>query len=75
MYNTCNIIHNLMYNASNLTLWLCREIFVCIRPVSYVPNVTSVSLFSRGLSWSSSYGSWINNYLCNQYLSPLNLWV
>ena len=21
------------------------------------------------------YGSWISNYLCNQYLSPLTLWV
>jgi hypothetical protein len=29
---------------------------------------------SRGLSWPWSYGSWINNYLCNQWLSPLNLW-
>jgi hypothetical protein len=25
-------------------------------------------------SWSWSYGSWIYNYLCNQYLSPLKLW-
>ena len=25
--------------------------------------------------WSWSYGSWIYNYLCNQYLSPLRLWV
>jgi len=24
-------------------------------------------------SWS--YGSWIYNYLCNRYLSPLALWV
>ena len=27
----------------------------------------------QGSSWSSSYGSWIYNYLCNQCLSPLNL--
>ena len=27
------------------------------------------------MSWSWSYGSWIYNYLCNQYLSPLTLWV
>jgi hypothetical protein len=26
-------------------------------------------------SWSWSYGSWIYNYLSNQYLSPLTLWV
>ena len=28
-----------------------------------------------GPSWSWSYGSWIYNYLCNQCLSPLMLWV
>jgi hypothetical protein len=28
-----------------------------------------------GPSWSWSYGSWIFNYLCNQCLSPLTLWV
>jgi len=28
-------------------------------------------LITKGLSWSWSYGSWINNYLCNQCLSPL----
>ena len=27
------------------------------------------------LSLSRSYGSWIYNYLCNQCLSPLKLWV
>jgi hypothetical protein len=26
-------------------------------------------------SWSWSYGSWIYNYLCNQCLSPITLWV
>jgi hypothetical protein len=29
----------------------------------------------EGLSWLWSYGSWIYNYLCKQYLSPLTLWV
>jgi hypothetical protein len=29
----------------------------------------------RGRSWSWAHGSWINNYLCNQCLSPLMLWV
>ena len=28
-----------------------------------------------GLLWSCSYGSWIYNYLCNQCLLPLTLWV
>ena len=26
-------------------------------------------------SWSKSYGSWINNYMCNQCLSAQKLWV
>jgi len=30
---------------------------------------------SQGSSWSWSYGSWIYNFLRNQYLSPLTLWV
>jgi hypothetical protein len=29
----------------------------------------------KGPSWPWSYGSWIYNYLCNQYLSPHMLWV
>ena len=31
----------------------------------YIPRVPS---------WSWSYGSWIYHYLCNQCLSPLQLW-
>ena len=29
----------------------------------------------KGPSWAWWYGSWIYNYLCNQCLSPLMLWV
>jgi hypothetical protein len=29
----------------------------------------------EGPSWLWSYGSWIYDYLCNQFLSPLMLWV
>jgi len=25
--------------------------------------------------WTWSYGSWIYNYICNQCISPLMLWV
>jgi hypothetical protein len=30
---------------------------------------------NQGLLWSWSYGSLINEYLCNQCISPLTLWV
>jgi len=28
----------------------------------------SLFIYIRGSSWSWSYGSWIYNYLCNQYI-------
>ena len=36
-------------------------------------NVIKQYNTDRGRSWS--YGSWIYNYLCNQCLSPLTLWI
>ena len=42
----------------------------------YMYYPTSIVNFYVGLSWSWSYGSWIDNYLCNQcLLLPLTLWV
>ena len=38
-------------------------------------NFVKYFLNKKGPSWSLSYGSWIYNYLCNQCLSPLTLWV
>ena len=39
-----------------------------------IKNCLFINL-SRGCRWPWSYGSWIYNYLCNQCLSPLTLWV
>jgi len=36
---------------------------------------TVSSAYKQGPSWLWSYGSWINNYLCNRCLSLLMLWV
>jgi hypothetical protein len=41
----------------------------------YRGHDNSLDFFYKGPSWPWSYGSWIYNYLCNQYLSPLMLWV
>ena len=40
-------------------------------------NITlgKVPTSNRGPSWPWSYASWIYNYLCNQCLSPLMLWI
>ena len=38
-----------------------------------VDDINTTSILIMVSSWS--YGSWIYNYLCNQCLSPLTLWV
>ena len=40
-------------------------------------QIRDMTLIMKGPSWSWSwwYGSWIYNYICNQCLSPLTLWV
>jgi hypothetical protein len=38
-------------------------------------NKLPIQALFEGPSWLWSHGSWIYNYLCNQYLSPLMLWV
>jgi len=43
--------------------------------VSSNPAQAMYTRYIMGPSWSWSYGSWIYNYLCNQCLSPLMLWV
>jgi hypothetical protein len=45
--------------------------------VQTMPEKSILNLLCQpnGSPWSWSYGSWINNYLCNQCLSPLQLWV
>ena len=42
------------------------------KSISKILNWTQNSVTQ---SWTWSYGSWIYNYICNQFLSPLNLWV
>jgi hypothetical protein len=39
------------------------------------PNHCTSPIPLMGSSWSWSYGNWISNYLCNQCLSQLMLWV
>ena len=55
--------------------WLPRPLDQ--RGESWWPSLFKLSCHytCKGLSWSWSHGSWIYNYLCNQCLSPLMLWV
>ena len=45
----------------------------------YLPNVSSSTIYTsvvrKGPSWPWPSCSWTCNYLCNQYILPLTLWV
>jgi len=59
----------------NMLVTMCQQ-FTNLFLVGYSEKWGFViSYFNKGLSWSWLYGSWIYNYLCNQCLSPLTLWV
>ena len=59
-----NPCHTALKSSTLSIIRINSLLFYCI--VSY--DVT-------GPSWTWSYGSWIYNYLCNQCLSQLKLWV
>jgi hypothetical protein len=59
--NTSLIYIHEDYCSSNMNLWRIHMYFVF--------------LIIKKPSWSWSYGIWINNYQCNQYLSPFKLSV
>ena len=58
-------------------VYLIFTIVFKLNELSY-NNTYNLSLFiflQSGPSWSWLYCSWIYNYLCNECLSPLMLWV
>ena len=61
--------------SSNFFLIIYTFIFCWLFSSFWICSVSHVWSLHWGLSWSWFYGSWIYNYLCNQYLSPLKLWV
>jgi hypothetical protein len=72
-----HIIHSQVYTLLfSTTTWLTVTDVLCHNCSvwhNYIPNVEFLK--RMGLPWPWSYGSWIYNYLCNQCLSPLKLWV
>jgi hypothetical protein len=56
-------------------IFCCKYSKSCMAQLFISFYVSVIVCFFAGPSWLWSYGSWIYNYLCNQYLSPLMLWV
>jgi hypothetical protein len=86
--NNNNLINILTYMVLVIRLYLQLSLALLIKGndqyigfvlnfVSFLdlPIVTYSSQVLEGPSWPWSYDSWIYNYICNQCLSPLMLWV
>jgi hypothetical protein len=78
------ILYNIfIFNLTYLHLHLIYSTIIChCRRSHYIIIIINKFIFWKtliflltGLSWTWSYGSSIYNYLCNQCLSPLTLWV
>jgi hypothetical protein len=69
----------LKHHANHLSLLQILYLFFSysIKLSRYIKKAVLYWLLHKkeGPSWSWSYGSWIYNYLCNQCLSSLMLWV
>jgi hypothetical protein len=64
-------------NWYNWTLWERKSDrkHKYVQTWNILNQLSCIVYYSKGPSWSCSYGSWIYNYLWNQCLSPLMLWV
>jgi len=60
----------------SINLWTDRwVVFNSCCDLRKAKHIVLLMLIIVGALWTWWYGSWIYNYLCNQCLSPLTLWV
>ena len=69
LYKNIMVYNKKCSSPNKKVMRLTSVFFVIICKNWLVPNT------NEGQSWWWWYGSWIYNYLCNQCLSPLTLWV
>jgi hypothetical protein len=71
-------VYSILHFVIKVYRWLATGRWFSPRISVSFPNKTDrqhILCWSWGSSWPWSYGSWTCNYLCNQCLSPLILWV
>ena len=72
----CSILMILFYSQDvNLRVNSSIKRSYCIKEQMQINGTCRAVLIHKEPSWPWSYGRWIYNYLCNQCLSPLMLWV
>ena len=78
--NRWAVKYNILYTSYIYCLVIYSTMIYYNRKITYIsPIDTHSKLQTKKIlnpqKWSWLYGSWIYNYLCNQCLSPLKLWV
>ena len=63
----------MQFRQSLKELW--NEFLTTKKKVYFLHDNSMQCVFIAEPPWSWSYGSWIYNYMCNQRLSQLKLWV
>ena len=74
LQNICSCLSNIIKNdriIGNISLSLFSKKSFC----SSFQLILILSAYTHDIEGLWSYGSWIYNYLCNQCLLPLMLWV
>jgi hypothetical protein len=71
----CDVKHILTSQIKTIMPILKISTYIITSITGRPVRLSSILAIMFGQSWSWSYGSWIYNYLCNQYLSLLMLWV
>ena len=72
----CSVLMILFYSQDvNLRVNSSIKRSYCIKEQMQINGTCRAVLIHKEPSWPWSYGRWIYNYLCNQCLSPLMLWV
>ena len=66
---TVDVNYNFTFSCSTLFSWMYKCFLFCLACLCKYAYQKIIA------SWSWSYGIWIYNYLCNQSLSSLTLWV
>ena len=80
-WNNLFFEHKFLHHKGKIYIWKVIPTFLYIKKstknheIKFHDNSVSITRIKMGLSWPWSYGSWIYNYLFNQCLSPLKLWV
>ena len=75
IYTNLSLLLPWHFNCFTLYILCYGRISILFKCTLYFEHIIHLTIQSKGPLLLWSYDSWIYNYLCNQCLSPLTLWV